>query len=115
MSNALGITSFIFGLISIFFLAPVFVPLALLLVIIAIIKKQLAWGIIGIICGIIGFVTSPILLGIFRLATIGVNIEREMTSTQNRPSQYNPLHRHIHHRHKPTSKLIHRQQAEESV
>lgn len=90
MSNALGIASFIFGLISIFFLAPVFVPLALLLGIIAIIKKQLAWGIIGIICGIIGFVTSPILLGIFGLATIGANIEREMTSTQNRPSQYNP-------------------------
>ena len=90
MSNALGIASFVFGLISIFFLAPVFVPLSLLLVIIAIIKKQLAWGIIWIVCGIIGFVTSPILLGIFRLATIGVNIEREMTSTQNRPSQYNP-------------------------
>ena len=94
MSNALGIASFIFGLISIFFLAPVFVPLALLLGIIAIIKKQLAWGIFGIICSIIGFATSPILLGIFglvSLGTVGLNLEKDMASNQNKPSQvYTP-------------------------
>lgn len=90
MSNTLGIASFIFGLISIFFLAPVFVPLALLFGIIAIIKKQLAWGIIGIICSIIGFVTSPILLGIFglvSLGTVGLNLENNRASNQNIPSQ----------------------------
>lgn len=84
MSNALGIASFIFGLISIFFLAPVFVPLALLLGIIAILKKQLAWGIIGIICSIIGFATSPILLGIFglvSLGTVGLNLEKSNTTS----------------------------------
>lgn len=42
--NALGIAAFVFGVLSIFFLAPVFVPLALLLGIIAVIKKQLVWN-----------------------------------------------------------------------
>lgn len=74
-SNAFGIASFIFGVISIFFLAPVFVPLSLLFGIIAIISKQLAWGIMGIICAMIGFMTSPILLGIFGLITIASSVD----------------------------------------
>lgn len=49
-SNALGIASFIFGLISIFFLSPLFVAIALILGIIAVIKKQLVWGVLGPIC-----------------------------------------------------------------
>lgn len=61
-SNSLGIASFIFGLISIFFLSPVFVPIALILGVIAAIKKQLVWGILGLVCALIGFMTSPILL-----------------------------------------------------
>lgn len=68
--NALGIASFIFGLLSIFFLAPLFTPLGLLLGVIAVIKKQLVWGILGLICALIGFMTSPILLGIFGLASV---------------------------------------------
>ena len=70
-SNALGIASFVFGVISIFILAPLFVPLAVLLGIIAVIKKQLVWGILGIFCAIIGFATSPILLGLLGLASLG--------------------------------------------
>jgi hypothetical protein len=70
-SNALGIASFIFGLISIFILAPLFVPLAVLLGIFAVIKKQLVWGILGLFCALIGFITSPILLGLLGLATMG--------------------------------------------
>nr|VFK12801.1 MAG: hypothetical protein BECKLPF1236B_GA0070989_104018 [Candidatus Kentron sp. LPFa] len=72
--NAAGIASFIFGLLSIFFLAPLFVPLALLLGVIGVIKKQLIWSVLGIVCGIIGFVTSPILLGLFGLAAISANL-----------------------------------------
>lgn len=70
-SNALGIASFVFGVISIFILAPLFVPLAILLGIIAVIKKQLVWGILGIFCALIGFATSPILLGILGFASLG--------------------------------------------
>jgi len=73
-SNAIGIASFVLGLISVFFLSPVFVPIATILGIVAVIKKQLVWGIVGLICALIGFVTSPILLGIFGLASIGAQM-----------------------------------------
>lgn len=73
VSNALGIASFIFGLLSIFFLAPIFVPIALILGIIAIIKKQLVWGIVGIICAVIGALTSPILLGMLGITSFLAN------------------------------------------
>ncbi|CAA6603755.1 conserved hypothetical protein [Rhodospirillaceae bacterium LM-1] len=63
-SNALGIASFIFGLISIFFLSMLFSPLSLLLGTIAVIKRQFVWGGIGIVCAFIGLMTSPIFLGI---------------------------------------------------
>lgn len=70
-SNALGIAAFIFGVISIFVLSPIFVPLAVILGTIAIIKKQLVWGIVGLVCAALGFLTSPILLGLFGLASFG--------------------------------------------
>lgn len=73
-SNALGIASFVLGLISIFFLAPIFSPISIILGIIAIVKKQLVWGIIGVICAIIGALTSPILLGLLGLTSIGANL-----------------------------------------
>ncbi len=69
-SNAIGIVSFIFGLISVFILSPLFVPLALILGTIGIVKKQMLWSIMGIVLAIIGFATSPILLGLF--AVIGL-------------------------------------------
>ncbi|RLA75305.1 MAG: hypothetical protein DRG11_02020 [Epsilonproteobacteria bacterium] len=69
-SNAIGIVSFIFGLISVFILSPLFVPLALIFGTIGIIKKQMLWSILGIVLAIIGFVTSPILMGM--LAAIGL-------------------------------------------
>lgn len=69
-SSGAGIASFIIGLISIFILSPLFVPIAIILGIIAIIKKQFVWGILGLLFAIIGFITSPILLGIFGLASL---------------------------------------------
>lgn len=69
-NNDLGIISFALGFVSIFFLAPLFVPIALTLGIIAVCKKQLAWGLAGIICSLIGFITSPILLAMLGLAVL---------------------------------------------
>jgi len=67
--NALGIASFVFGLISIFILSPLFVPLGIILGTIALIKKQLLWGSLGLVCSVIGFMTSPILLGVMGLTS----------------------------------------------
>jgi hypothetical protein len=80
-SNALGIASFIFGLISIFILAPIFVPLAVIMGIIAVIKKQLTWGITGLVCAFIGFITSPILLGMFAFLNLGALMSSQNHST----------------------------------
>lgn len=68
--NGVGVVSFIFGFISIFFMSLVFVPLAVLFGIIAVIKKQFAWGVLGLFCAFIGFLTSPVLLGVFGVASI---------------------------------------------
>ena len=70
-SNAIGIASFIFGLLSIFVLSIIFVPIAVITGIIAVMKKQLVWGILGLICALIGALTSPIILGLLGIATIG--------------------------------------------
>ena len=70
-SNALGVASFIFGFISIFILSPLFVPLSLLFGILGIIKKQIVWSIVGMIFAVIGFMTSPMLLGLFGLSSMG--------------------------------------------
>ena len=59
----LGIVSFIFGLISIFVFSIILVPLALIFAILSFIKDdQSIWAVVGIICAVIGTVTSPLLL-----------------------------------------------------
>jgi len=80
-SNADGIASFIFGLISIFIFAPLFVPLAVILGIIAIINRTLVWGTLGLICAAIGFLTSPVLLGLFAITTIASAVPGHTTQT----------------------------------
>jgi len=86
-SNAAGIASFIFGLISIFFMAPIFVPLAILFGIVAIASKQIAWGIIGLVCAFFGFLTSPILMAMFAVTTILSSSPTENT----KPSEPQPV------------------------
>ncbi|MDQ3584026.1 MAG: hypothetical protein M3495_21615 [Pseudomonadota bacterium] len=88
--NALGIASFIFGVLSIFILAPIFVPLALLIGVIAVIRKQLVWGILGLVCGLIGFMTSPILLALFGLATLGSIATVDRDNAQNTTAHVQP-------------------------
>ena len=63
-SSAVGIVAFIFGVISIFIFAVVFVPLSLIFALIALLKKQFGWAIGAIICSAIGFATSPVLWGL---------------------------------------------------
>ena len=70
-SSAVGIASFIIGMFSIFVLSPVFVPIAIVLGVIGIIKDQMLWSILGLITAAIGFFTSPILLGLFGLVSLG--------------------------------------------
>lgn len=67
-SSAVGICALVFGVISIFFLTVLFAPLALIMAIIAFVKKQIGWAIGAVICAIIGMLTSPIFLGLLGIA-----------------------------------------------
>lgn len=64
-SNAVGICALIFSIISVFFFAIFFMPIALILAIIALVKKQYVWGICALIVCVISFSTSPTLLMLF--------------------------------------------------
>ena len=64
-SSAVGICALIFGIISIFFFSALFVPLSLIMAIIALIQKQTGLAIGAIICAMIGTFTSPTLLLFF--------------------------------------------------
>ena len=66
-SNALGIASFIFGLISIFALSIIFVPLALITGILGLIFKQYVWSALGIVCALVAVSTSPMILSLIYL------------------------------------------------
>jgi hypothetical protein len=87
--NDIGLASCIFGITSLFILAHLFVPLALLFGVIAIVKKQIILGFTGVVCGIIGFVTSPILFSMVWLAITGSNINNQKeTSDSITPQTY---------------------------
>ena len=66
-SAAMGICALVFSIISIFFLAILFVPLAIIFGIIAIVKKQLAMGISAIIICMISAWLSPSFAGLWLL------------------------------------------------
>jgi len=69
-SSASGIIAFVFGVLSIFILAPIFVPLALICGLIALFSggSNAVWGVFGVITAVIGALTSPIILGLIGLA-----------------------------------------------
>ena len=69
-SSALGICSIICSVISIFFIALLFAPLGILLGIIAVTKKQTAFGIVGIIIAVVSLLMSPS----FHLLLIGIGM-----------------------------------------
>jgi hypothetical protein len=65
-----GLIGLICSIIGIFFLAIIFVPLGLILGIIATVKKSYALGISAIVLGIVAFFTSPTLLLLFGLGSL---------------------------------------------
>ena len=72
-----GLLSIIFGFIGIFILSPILSPLAFILGLISITKKEFVSGIIGIIFAIIGVLTSPILMALIHATTINfIDIEK---------------------------------------
>lgn len=58
----LGMFAVGFGLLGIFSIGPVFVPLALIFGLIAIFAGQILWGLTALVLALAGFVTSPTLL-----------------------------------------------------
>ncbi len=73
-SNVLGILSIVFSVISFLALAHIFVPLGLILGIIACFKKQLGLGITGIILSIISGILSPSVWGLLLGLAIRIGI-----------------------------------------
>jgi ABC-type phosphate transport system permease subunit len=71
-SPVYGSLSIILGFIGVFILSPLFSPLALILGLLACLQKEYAAGIIGISFGVIGILTSPILLALINLPTITI-------------------------------------------
>ena len=70
-SATFGIVSFIIGIIGIFLLSFILSPLALLFGIISLFRESSkVWALLGVICAIIGAVTSPILMGILGIGIL---------------------------------------------
>jgi len=57
-----------FGLLGIFSMGYIFVPLALICSLIALFMGQMSWAFIGLLLTVAGFITSPVLLGILGIA-----------------------------------------------
>jgi hypothetical protein len=70
--GASGPICFIFGLISVFFLSPLFVPLALLAGFFALFNGQWGWLFFGMLLAIVGTLSSPTLLGF--LTVMGISL-----------------------------------------
>tara|TARA_B100000927_G_C16099671_1_gene322624 strand:+ start:147 stop:419 length:273 start_codon:yes stop_codon:yes gene_type:complete len=68
-----GTLSIIFGFIGIFILSPLFSPLAFILGLLACLQKEYTAGILGIVFGIIGVITSPLLMAILHMPTIVIH------------------------------------------
>ena len=68
-----GTLSIIFGFIGIFILSPLFSPLAFILGLLACLQKEYMAGILGIVFGIIGVITSPILMALLHMPTIVIH------------------------------------------
>ena len=72
-SPVYGPLSIIFGFIGIFILSPLFSPIALILGLLACLQKEYTAGILGILFGVIGILTSPILMALINLPTIVIH------------------------------------------
>ena len=73
-SNVIGILSVVFGGLSLFMIALLFVPLGVLFGILSLLKRRVAaviLGVVGIFLSVIGFLTSPLLMGLLGLGLMG--------------------------------------------
>ena len=72
-----------FGLLGIFTIGFVFMPLGLIFSILALFLGQYAWGVVGLILAVAGFITSPKLWLIVGLGTLYVifGLDELMTPT----------------------------------
>ena len=72
VGSAAGFASILFGILGIFTLGLLFVPLAFLFAIIALFKRQIALGLVGLILAVIAAITSPSLWAVFGLGALYV-------------------------------------------
>lgn len=59
-----------FGLLGIFTIGPVFVPLGFICSVLALFFGQILWGFIGLLLAIMGLITSPILIAALSLLSV---------------------------------------------
>ena len=69
-----GVLSIIFGFVGIFIFSILFSPIAFILGVLAISKKEYVAGFIGITFSIVGVLTSPILMALFNLPMLLHNL-----------------------------------------
>ena len=65
-----GTLGIIFGFIGIFILSPLFSPIALILGLLACLHKEYTAGILSIIFGVLGIITSPILMALLNMPNV---------------------------------------------
>ncbi|HER27237.1 MAG TPA: hypothetical protein ENI69_09020 [Rhodospirillales bacterium] len=63
-----GYLALLFGLLGIFSVGYVFVPLTFIAAIVALFAGQIIWGIFGMLLGFAGLLTSPVLLAFLGMA-----------------------------------------------
>ncbi|MBT3305704.1 MAG: hypothetical protein HN377_04405 [Alphaproteobacteria bacterium] len=63
----MGVASIAFGLLGIFSIGYVFVPLAFICSMISLFIGQMSWAFIGLLLAVAGLLTSPVLLAILGL------------------------------------------------
>ena len=69
-SPVYGTLGIIFGFIGIFILSPLFSPIALILGLLACVHKEYTAGILSIIFGVLGIITSPILMALLNMPNV---------------------------------------------
>lgn len=59
-----------FGLLGIFTISYIFVPLSLICSVVALFMRQISWAFIGLLLSVVGFLTSPVLLTLLGIGWI---------------------------------------------
>lgn len=70
IGSGAGLGSIICGVLGIFFWGIIFVPLGGIMAIVAIFKRQVALGLIGLVLAVIGFLSSPTIWALFGMGAL---------------------------------------------